>query len=206
MSKKVKGIAASGASVLILLIGAIFGINISSDKDDQTSGSSDIPAVTTITTTVQTAEDDEIQTTTTIRTKKTTAVKTKAKLTTVKTTTKKSAITAKVTTTAKATEAPTEPSAAYVSYYFRNERLLEEHFDKHGSEFKDDFGYKNAEEYEKGASDVINNPDALYKLESEDKDHVYYLEETNEFVVLSQDGYIRTYFRPSAGKKYFDKQ
>ncbi|MBR3759770.1 MAG: hypothetical protein IKK47_02075 [Ruminococcus sp.] len=206
MSKKVKGIAASGASVLVLLIGAIFGINLSSDKNDQTSGSSDIPAVTTITTTVQTAEDAGIQTTTAISTKKTTAVKTKAKLTTVKTTTKKSSITVKVTTTAKATEAPTETSASYVDYYFRNERLLKDHFSKHGSEFEGDFDYRTAEDYEKGASDVINNPDALYKLESEDKDHVYYLEETNEFVVLSQDGYIRTYFRPSAGKKYFDRQ
>lgn len=202
MSKKVKGIAASGASVLVLLIGAIFGINLSSDKDDPSSVSSDIPAATT----TISAEYEEIQTTTISEPEKTTAVKTKAKLTTVKTTTKKSSITVKVTTTAKATEAPTETSASYVDYYFRNERLLKDHFSKHGSEFEGDFDYRTAEDYEKGASDVINNPDALYKLESEDNDHVYYIEETNEFVVLSQDGYIRTYFRPSAGKKYFDRQ
>ncbi|MBQ2147419.1 MAG: hypothetical protein II439_03940, partial [Firmicutes bacterium] len=27
-----------------------------------------------------------------------------------------------------------------------------------------------------------------------------------EFVVLSKDGYIRTYFWPDSGKKYYDKQ
>ena len=41
---------------------------------------------------------------------------------------------------------------------------------------------------------------------AEDGDGVYYIEDTNEFVILSTDGYIRTYFRPSGGKKYFDKQ
>ena len=72
--------------------------------------------------------------------------------------------------------------------------------------FYDDFGYKNANEYEKGASDVINNKSALYKTEAEDGDGVYYIEATNEFVILSTDGYIRTYFRPNGGKSYFDRQ
>ena len=35
---------------------------------------------------------------------------------------------------------------------------------------------------------------------------VYYKEDTNEFVVVSTDGYIRTYFNPDSGKKYFDRQ
>lgn len=95
---------------------------------------------------------------------------------------------------------------AYVEYHFRNDKLLNQHFEKHGAEFKDDFGYKTAKEYEKGASDVINDPDALFKHESEDGDGVYYLEDSNEFVILSTDGYIRTYFRPNGGRKYFDKQ
>ena len=101
------------------------------------------------------------------------------------------------------TEAATE---AYVEYHFRSSKLLSEHFEKHGGEFADDFGYATAAEYEKGASDVINNPEALFKYEAEDGDGVYYIENTNEFVILSTDGYIRTYFRPSSGKKYFDRQ
>ena len=67
-------------------------------------------------------------------------------------------------------------------------------------------GFKSAADYEKAASDVINNPAALYKTEKEDGDHVYYVEATNEFVVLSKDGYIRTYFLPDRGKAYFDSQ
>ena len=67
-------------------------------------------------------------------------------------------------------------------------------------------GFASAEEYEAAASAVINNPAALTKTEKEDGDYVYYLEETNEFVILSTDGYIRTYFLPSAGKAYYDRQ
>lgn len=94
----------------------------------------------------------------------------------------------------------------YVEYYFRSEKQRDQHFEKHGGEFEDDFGYETAEDYERGASDVINDPDALFKTEAEDGDGVYYIEETNEFVILSTDGYIRTYFRPSAGINYFNRQ
>lgn len=90
----------------------------------------------------------------------------------------------------------------YVEYHFRNEKLLNQHFEKHGGEFD----YPTASDYEKGASDVINNPDALFKTEAEDGDGVYYIEQSNEFVILSVDGYIRTYFRPSGGIDYFNRQ
>ncbi|MCM1131892.1 MAG: hypothetical protein NC340_00310 [Ruminococcus flavefaciens] len=93
-----------------------------------------------------------------------------------------------------------------VEYSFRTKNQLEQHFEKHGGEFDGDFDYETAEEYESGANDVINNPDALYKTEKEDGDGVYYLESTNEFVILSTDGYIRTYFRPTAGIDYFNRQ
>ena len=89
-----------------------------------------------------------------------------------------------------------------VSYYFRNSSTLDSHYEKHGIEM----GFPSAEEYEAAASAVINSPDALYKTEKEDGDGVYYIESTNEFAVLSTDGYIRTYFYPSAGKAYFDRQ
>ena len=120
-----------------------------------------------------------------------------------KTTKKAAKTTAVQTATAPAT---TTADADYVEYRFRSKKLLDQHFEKHGGEFGDDFGYKTAQEYEKGASDVINSEDALHKTEKEDGDYVYYIEATNEFVVLSQDGYIRTYFRPDSGKKYYDKQ
>ena len=89
-----------------------------------------------------------------------------------------------------------------VDYYFRSEKLLKQHYEKHGI----DMGFPSAEAYEKAASDVVNDPNALHKTEKEDGDFVYYIESTNEFVVLSKDGYLRTYFLPDAGKKYYDKQ
>lgn len=88
----------------------------------------------------------------------------------------------------------------YVVYHFRNDELLISHYEKHGIEM----GFDSADDYEKAACDVINNVDALHKKEKEDNDDVYYIEDTKEFVVLSTDGYIRTYF--TASKKYFDKQ
>lgn len=85
---------------------------------------------------------------------------------------------------------------------FRNERLLNEHYEKHGI----DMGFESAEEYEAAASDAALNPKALHKKEKEDGDDVYYVKATNEFVIVSPDGYIRTYFLPDSGIKYFNKQ
>ena len=96
----------------------------------------------------------------------------------------------------------TQEQAENVDYYFRSEKLLNQHYEKHGIEM----GFASAEEYEAAASAVINNPDALSKTEAEDGDQVYYVEATNEFVILSTDGYIRTYFYPSAGLDYYNRQ
>lgn len=85
---------------------------------------------------------------------------------------------------------------------FRNESLLREHFDKHGKEM----GFTDAKAYKQAAAAVVTNPLSLHKLEAEDNDDVYYLENTNEFVIVSTDGYIRTYFKPDKGKAYFDQQ
>ena len=92
-------------------------------------------------------------------------------------------------------------TAKQKGYTFRYPSYLTEHFEKHGAEM----GYKTEAEYLAGANAVINNPNALHKLEAEDNDHVYYIEATNEIVFLSQDGYIRTYFICS-GKDYYDRQ
>lgn len=93
-------------------------------------------------------------------------------------------------------------ASAYINYQFRNDELLNDHFYRHGMSM----GFDTAAEYEKAASDVINNQNALHKIEKEDGDDVYYLEDSNEFVILSTDGYIRTYFEPDNGISYFNKQ
>lgn len=85
---------------------------------------------------------------------------------------------------------------------FRNDNLLNDHFEKHGIEM----GFETSEEYELAAAKVVANPDALHKTEKEDGDDVYYLESTNEFVIVSTDGYLRTYFLPDKGIAYYEKQ
>ena len=103
--------------------------------------------------------------------------------------------------------AVSEPSEAdesrqEVSLTFASKKLLQDHYTKHGIEM----GFDSPEAYLAAANRVVNNPAALHKLEAEDGDDVYYVEETNEFVVVSTKGYIRTYFLPSGGKAYFDRQ
>ncbi len=114
--------------------------------------------------------------------------------------TKKPAATEKPKATPEPTEAPQE--IELTDYGFRNKKLRDSHFDKHGIEM----GFETVEDYIEAANRVISNPDALHKLEAEDNDHIYFIEETNEFVVLSQDGYIRTYYIANGGIDYFNRQ
>ena len=86
--------------------------------------------------------------------------------------------------------------------HFRNDTLLNEHYQKHGIEM----GFSSASAYEAAARSVVENRDALHKTEAEDGDDVYYVESTNEFVIVSTDGYIRTYFKPNDGIDYYNRQ
>lgn len=96
----------------------------------------------------------------------------------------------------------TAPAGDAKQYIFRSENLLKQHYEKHGI----DMGFSTAEEYLAAANKVISSPKVLHKKEAEDNDDVYYLEESNEFVVVSTDGYIRTYFLPEDGIKYYNRQ
>lgn len=93
-------------------------------------------------------------------------------------------------------------SAADQTYQFRNDNYLTEHFEKHGAEM----GYSTKESYLEGANRVIASTEALHKQEAEDGDDIYFLEKTDELVVVSTDGYIRTYFKPEDGMAYYNKQ
>lgn len=99
-------------------------------------------------------------------------------------------------------ESESKQEESKYAYIFRNEQLLNEHYEKHGIYMK----YKSPEKYLKGANRVIADKDTLHAIEAEDGDDVYYLEKTNEFVVVSKDGYIRTYFCPEDGIEYFHRQ
>lgn len=97
---------------------------------------------------------------------------------------------------------PVTNSQEQPSLTFRNEELLNQHYQKHGIEM----GFSTEEEYEAAAAAVVSNPAVLHKTEAEDGDYVYYVESTNEFVIVSTDGYIRTYFKPDAGIDYYNRQ
>lgn len=101
------------------------------------------------------------------------------------------------------TQAPVDSIRTYENgLEFRNEQMLNEHYEKHGIEM----GFSSAEAYEDAAEAVVQNSSVLHKVEAEDGDDVYYLQESNEFVVVSTDGYIRTYFCPEDGIDYFNRQ
>ena len=85
---------------------------------------------------------------------------------------------------------------------FRNDNLWEEHFLKHGGEF----GYTTKEDYLEGANEVVTSASSKHKQEAEDGDDIYYDAENNEIVFVSKDGYIRTYFKPSDGIEYYNRQ
>ena len=124
------------------------------------------------------------------------AAETQQTTTTTQTTTTQAPTTQETTWTTTAVQTPR------ADYQFRKYSMLESHYYKHGI----DMGFDSPEEYLAAANAVIANPDALTKTEKEDGDTVFYVEATNEFVVLSTDGYIRTYFLPDGGKRYFDRQ
>lgn len=191
MNANKKNYIISAVLVIAVFIAAAVGTLMFRDDDSGASSSGD----TDISSYIQ--ETDTAATTTEALTAGTTTVRSEE----VTTTSATSAEVTEVTTSVEVTS-----SDSYVEYHFRSSKLLNQHFEKHGGEFGDDFGYKTAKDYEKGASDVINSPDALYKTEAEDGDGVYYIEATNEFVILSTDGYIRTYFLPSGGIDYFNRQ
>ena len=120
------------------------------------------------------------------------------------TTTKKQETSKPETTTTKKQEtSKPESSKEEVFYYFRNQGLYDSHYEKHGHEF----GNITKEEYLQKANDLINSdsPDVLTKYE-DDGDFMYFDKKSGEFLVLSPDGYIRTFFIPDDGIDYWNRQ
>jgi len=83
---------------------------------------------------------------------------------------------------------------------FATKTLLDNHFVKHGAEF----GYKNADDYLKGAEDFFaKESDDIYQYSRKNGDIVRYDKVNNIFGVAQADGVIRTMFKPSKGMDYF---
>ncbi len=92
---------------------------------------------------------------------------------------------------------------------FRTEDALSEHYQKHvidQNEFEE-FGDISKEEYLQMAQLLLTSPGQAVSVKTEeDGDQLFYDYDANFFAVISADGYIRTFFRPSAGADYFERQ
>ena len=105
-------------------------------------------------------------------------------------------------TSISADDTTREPSEK-TEYTFRNKQRYDEHYKKHGAEF----GNITKEEYLRLANELINSEsDRVLHKYSEDGDYMYFDQDTGYFLVLSEDGYIRTFFIPTAGIKYWERQ
>jgi pyocin large subunit-like protein len=87
---------------------------------------------------------------------------------------------------------------------FASERRLDEHYEKHGSEF----GRLTKHEYLQQAQALRDAPAGGPILESVRGDGVVtrYDRETGAFIAYNPDGVIRTYFKPNDGERYFRRQ
>lgn len=85
-------------------------------------------------------------------------------------------------------------------YTFYNTESMVEHYVKHGKETH----CNSMENYLYKANLVITDKASVSKRQKKDNDLVYYNKRTNEFVVVANAGYIRTYY--IASEKYYNKQ
>ena len=87
--------------------------------------------------------------------------------------------------------------------YWTSEYLEIRHFNDHGHEF----GYNNINEYSKSAKNFANNNEKGIKSFRAKNGSIYkYNPKTNEFMIITKDGKIITYFKPSGGSGYFENQ
>lgn len=88
-------------------------------------------------------------------------------------------------------------------YEFRTEDALESHYKKH----KDEFGNITQDEYLAAANRIItsDSKDILYKYEKDDGDPMYFDKKTGALLIMSSDGFIRTFFIPEDGLEYWER-
>ena len=191
-------------------------------SDDVSSDSTTVATTekTIVATTEQTTEATTEKTTvaTTEKTTKATTEKTtkateKTTVATTEKTTKATTERTTVATTEKTTEATTTVETTTTKRdvfssgtQFRNKDRFEEHYQKHVIN-QAEFGDITKEEYLALAQELVDTPGSqVLTKNNDDGDTLFYDPDTNSFAVVSGDGYLRTFFKPSAGQKYFDKQ
>jgi pyocin large subunit-like protein len=106
--------------------------------------------------------------------------------------------------TTAAPHAPEREAAAHASIGFRSERGLDEHFEKHGSEF----GNISRAEYLRLAQALRDAPEGGAILEARRADGVItrFDKRSGAFLAFNADGTLRTFFKPNDGQAYFRRQ
>ncbi|RCX11374.1 uncharacterized protein DUF4157 [Anaerobacterium chartisolvens] len=87
---------------------------------------------------------------------------------------------------------------------FATQTLFDSHYKKHVAEF----GSVTQDQYLSGAQSLVGSSPGSGVLSKQraDGDTVFYNPTTNEFAILSGSKEIRTYFKPSGGLNYYNKQ
>lgn len=95
-------------------------------------------------------------------------------------------------------------SAIGISIGFRSQRQLEEHVEKHGSEF----GTESADAYLQLAQALRDTVPGATILEVRRADGVVtrFDRTSGAFLAFNPDGTIRTFFKPNDGEQYFRRQ
>lgn len=86
---------------------------------------------------------------------------------------------------------------------FRDPKLLEQHWVKH----KKDFNFSTKAEYEEAASKFLNSPrdgsGVFQVIRKDSSDIIRFNPKTNEFGILSNDKFVRTYYKPDPAEHGF---
>jgi hypothetical protein len=95
-------------------------------------------------------------------------------------------------------------NAVRTSIGFRSKHYLDEHFAKHGSEFR---GMSKAE-YLLAAQTLRDSPvgGSVEEIVRDDGTASRFDRESGAFIAFNRDGTIRTFFKPNDGERYFRRQ
>lgn len=85
-----------------------------------------------------------------------------------------------------------------------NKTTLQDHFERHGAQV----GATSVEEYAAKAVKFANNVDRknCITMKAWNGTTYKYNKKTNEFAIITKKGIVITYYKPTEGKEYFNKQ
>ena len=86
-----------------------------------------------------------------------------------------------------------------------NKKSLNKHYDNHGKSM----GFDNKESYKQHAikfANTIDKKNCETFVDQKTGATYKYNKKTNEFAIITKDGYVTTYFKPKEGYSYYKKQ